>query len=175
MAIKSAFNAAFKKDIFANSDANLMSRLFDAKALDGHTNIDKARGVLNARKETMTNTKSEIEKARTTIADNRKMMDGLDKDSDDFKALQTQIASREDVIKAQTKKQSDVGLMKTYGDVAGHAWGAMNAGSAGQIATKWGAVGAGYMALNAAGRGLSGGGATYNSSGQRDIMGVPLI
>lgn len=61
--------------------------------------------------------------------------------------------------------------MDFVGDVASAMW----AGNWQQRAVKAGAVGAGWMALNGAGRLASGGTATTNNSGQRDIMGIPLI
>jgi hypothetical protein len=175
MALKAGFNAVMKKGVFANSDAGVLKRLYDPQALDGHKSYEKAKGLVDARKSTMDQTKARIDEARTVITDNRKMQEGLDKNSDDFKALQGGIADQEAVIKAQTKAQGDVGFWKTYGGVAKQGFHAMNEGTGAQIATKWGAVGAGYLAVNGMGRAATGGGATYNSSGQRDIMGVPLI
>lgn len=57
------------------------------------------------------------------------------------------------------------------GDVGSALW----AGDWRQKAVKAGVLGAGWMGLNGAGRLVSGGSATTNNAGQRDIMGVPLI
>lgn len=85
----------------------------------------------------------------------------------------------DNAIKEHTEKLRKINpqtsLHGTAWDVTKHSFKAMNAGSAGQIATKWGAVAGGYLAVNGAGRALTGGGATYNASGDRDIMGVPLV
>lgn len=82
---------------------------------------------------------------------------------------------RSDIMKAKAPVDGDPGFWNTAGSVAKGTFHAMNAGSAGQVAAKWGTVAAGYMAINGIGRGLSGGGLTYNNTGQRDIMGVPFV
>ena len=48
-------------------------------------------------------------------------------------------------------------------------------GTAAQNATRIGTVGAGYMGVNLAGRGLTGGTLTKNNKGERDIAGIPFI
>lgn len=52
---------------------------------------------------------------------------------------------------------------------------AMNEGTGSQRLMKWGTVAAGWFALNSIGRAMTGGGFTYNSSGERDIAGIPFI
>lgn len=63
----------------------------------------------------------------------------------------------------------------TRWDQAGQAWDMYNAGTAGQRAIKYGATAAAYFGAAGVGRALTGGGVTYNSNGERDIMGVPLF
>lgn len=70
--------------------------------------------------------------------------------------------------------------MMSYGAQAGAhtkrvgAWAAFE-GNARERAIKTGAVAGAYAGLNVAGRGLSGGGVTYNNDGQRDIAGIPFF
>ena len=97
--------------------------------------------------------------------------------SDDMvKTLTGQRQQFEEALAAATsRRDGDPGLWGTTKDVGSGLWNTMNAGSTADVATKWGAVAGGYLALNGVGRAVTGGGVTYNSSGQRDIMGIPFI
>jgi hypothetical protein len=52
---------------------------------------------------------------------------------------------------------------------------AVGEGTIGQRAIKTGAMGGAYMGGNTLVRGASGGGATYNNDGERDIAGIPFL
>lgn len=91
------------------------------------------------------------------------------------KLKSAQQSHRQALIDAKKRQSGDPGLWETTGAMTKGTFNAMNAGSAGQVAAKWGAVAGAGLILNGTGRAMTGGGATYNSSGQRDIMGVPFV
>ncbi len=72
-------------------------------------------------------------------------------------------------------KEHQKGSQKARKELAGHAKGYFLSGDMGTNAMRWGAVGAAYGAANVGVRTLSGGSATTNNQGQRDIAGIPFL
>lgn len=118
--------------------------------------------------------KNDITQARNTIAEQRKarMSDELKDDITAQNHLDRSIQSAEKDLRDKLDNHS---LRRTVQGAAGDTFKAMNTGTASQVAAKWGALGAGAFMLNGAGRALTGGGVTYNATGERDIMGIPFV
>lgn len=179
--LKNAVSKKAVNPISTNVDANnsILTRPFKNNALGGQEIIEKR--VLGAR-DRHKNPWNYDERG-TQIREREAQMEGLQNALKDPNlanergaALRSEVSTLEnDINLLKTRRDGDPGFLSTTKEMAAGTFRAMNAGSAAQVATKWGAVGAGYMALNGIGRGLSGGGATYDSSGKRDIMGVPFI
>lgn len=171
---KGVFNAVMKKGTHVGSNVGLGNRLL--AEVGGADNIAQM-GVLRANRKTAIKSQQSIKSGfDSQIAEKNKQLSNSLLDESDKAGimkmrdeLQSQsLAAQKDAMKGYGKRD----MAKGYGK---EAWGFMRAGTAGQQAVKFGAAGAAYMGVNAVGRAVTGGGATYNSSGQRDIMGVPLI
>lgn len=166
----------------SNTDANryMLTRPFKDNALGGQDVIQKQ--VLGARDRYKNphmydDRKTAFTAKQKELAEYDEVMKGVPTGDPTRAGMQegrAEIVSEMNRIKG-SRRDTDPGLWKTTKEMTGGVWNAMNTGSAAQVATKWGAVGAGYMALNGMGRAVSGGGATYDSSGKRDIMGVPFV
>ena len=59
--------------------------------------------------------------------------------------------------------------------MGGAAKNYLTKGTKSELASRWGAVGAGYFGVNAIGRGVTGGSGNINGKGEKDIMGVPFV
>lgn len=150
-----------------NRDNPLSRFMNDEKGFGGSKHADKALAEI-----------SHYKTARRDLKDGRREMDALttmrngSTNEAERGILDTSIGKQKEYNINAAKEKS---LMGTAAGVAKHTFNGMNTGTAGQIAGKWGAVAGTGMAVAGAGRAVTGGGVTYNSSGQRDIMGIPLI
>jgi hypothetical protein len=98
--------------------------------------------------------------------------------------------SKEDAAKWKTLKEAYSGIDRNHSDLhfqvggeyvkeaLGIGWRGIQSlgeGGAKRVALKGGLAAGGVGAYSLAYRGLSGGGVTYNSRGERDIMGIPFV
>lgn len=72
-------------------------------------------------------------------------------------------------------KEHTKGISKARKELGGHAKDYYFSGDLGTNAMRWGATGAAYGAVAVGTRALTGGSATTNNQGQRDIAGIPFI
>lgn len=190
--IKSAVKHIFKPDVKdpsistirnttlnANVDVNrntLFARIFDdEKGLGGASHANKAQdswAVHKRDKEIYNNNMNEHREQLGDLTKNRQDAQAAGDPAEVINVYDQGIKATEEAMRKTTRKTS---LPGTAWDATKHTFQAMNSGTAGQIATKWGAVaGAGFV-INGTGRALSGGTMTTNASGERDIMGVPFV
>lgn len=160
--------------IFSNVDINrnnTYSRLLnDEKGFGGSEHGDKAMAEISHYKEARNRRKEGNNELRQLQKERGDME--RDPAKPDMTAIDNMIKAQQTVnLEAANEK----GLFGTAAGVTKHTFNAMNSGTAGQIASKWGMVAGAGIVVNGAGRAMTGGGVTYNSSGQRDIMGIPLI
>lgn len=132
----------------------------------------EADKVVNNQKDRIAETKTAFEKATT------------DGDAAAVKTLEGKLKGQESQLKALNKKAAN--KSQTFGETAwDYAKTPLNylgakdyAGQDGRamaIAARTGAVGAAWMGVNGLGRMATGGGMTYNNTGERDIAGIPFI
>lgn len=181
-------------DMFTGTEGTWFSRL--AKG----TNSDAAYAKMTAPHRTRDyanefffGEKGKITNAQKRLTDLKSGLDGLTGDvltkrQKQIADTESQIAKlREDYDSALLGKYEGEGYAKQYKGQKGRMvdmYGPgsmsnfidfMNAGEGSDRAIKYGMLGGAYFGAAGAIRGLSGGGVTYNASGERDIMGVPFF
>jgi len=193
-------NSSFQKvwgvldDVFTGTEGTWLSRV--AKGTNSEDQYAKMTASHDTRKyanDFFHGEKGKITNAQKKIDGLKSGMDGLE--GDKLKARQKQIEDAENE-KTKLNEDYDNALMGKYegagykkemvgrkgrvvdmygpGNV-GNFVDFMNAGKGPDRAIKYGMLGAAYFGASGAVRGISGGGVTYNASGERDIMGVPFF
>lgn len=154
------------------------SRIFSDDAFGGQSQMEDVLTKMDKHKNPWKYDQSRLDEVKKYDDEVTGYVDAMknEKDTATLDALRTgKKEAEENLIKAKATRDGDPGFFSTAGGVAKGTLNAMNTGSAGQVAAKWGAAAGVYMVANGTGRAATGGGVTYNSRGQRDIMGVPLI
>lgn len=180
--------------MFTGKTGNMLTRAGEKfGGLDEAQKVMAPQGTRNYINEHFYGKEGKITKAQEEMDKLRSGMDTLQ--GDELKKRQEAISQaetrmsglRDDFDKALSGEYKGEGFDKAYQgkkgrliDIYGPGNAAnfvdfMNAGTTAQKATKYGMLGAAYFGAAGAVRGLSGGGVTYNASGERDIMGVPFF
>lgn len=163
----------------ANLDANrntLFGRIFDdEKGLGGGKHAQRIQDRREITKKDKEIYEKEMGAHRESLSQQqalRQEAQNAGESAENLSRIEKSIKAADDKMR-QTKRKT--GFVDNAWNNTADTFRAMNSGNAAQIATKWGAVAAAGVVVNGTGRALTGGGVTYNSSGERDIMGIPFV